>query len=35
MAWTHPPDQEAAGLKLVQEYGVQTSQLTDCSVCHL
>ena len=35
MAWTQPPDQEAAGMKLVQQYGVQTSQLTDCSVCHL
>ena len=35
MAWTPPPDQEAAGLKLVEQYGIQKSQLTDCSVCHL
>ena len=35
MSWTYPPDQEAAGLELVRQYGVQTSQLTDCSICHL
>ena len=35
MAWTPPVDQEAAGRKLVQQYGIQKSQLTDCSVCHL
>ncbi|MDP6984850.1 MAG: cytochrome c3 family protein [Candidatus Latescibacterota bacterium] len=33
--WTPPADQEAQGLKLVEEYDVRVSQLTDCSVCHL
>ena len=35
MKWVPPHDQTAAGLALVKEYKVQTSQLTDCSVCHL
>ena len=35
MKWVPPHDQTAAGLALVKEYQVQTSQLTDCSVCHL
>ena len=35
MGWTPPSDQEVVGRQLVEEYGVQTSQLTDCSVCHL
>ncbi len=33
--WTPPADQEAQGLRLVEEYDVRVSQLTDCSVCHL
>ncbi len=33
--WTPPPDQEAQGLRLVEEYDVRVSQLTDCSICHL
>ena len=35
MTWTPPADQERAGARLVEEYDVQVSQLTDCSVCHL
>ena len=35
MAWTPPSDQEVVGRRLVEKYGVQTSQLTDCSICHL
>ena len=35
MGWTPPSDQEVVGRRLVEQYGVQTSQLTDCSVCHL
>jgi hypothetical protein len=33
--WTPPADQEAQGLRLIEEYDVRVSQLTDCSVCHL
>jgi hypothetical protein len=29
-----PPDQEKLGEKLVKEYRVNKTQLTDCSVCH-
>lgn len=32
--WTPPADQLARGLELVQEYGIRTHQLQDCSVCH-
>ena len=32
MTWKPPPDHD--GRKLVAEYNVQTTQLTDCSVCH-
>ena len=35
VTWTPPADQERAGARLVEEYDVQVSQLTDCSVCHL
>jgi hypothetical protein len=34
MAYQPPADQEGLGQRLVAEYGVQTSQLTDCSICH-
>jgi hypothetical protein len=34
MDWKPGPDQLAAGRKLVNEYHVQTSQLTDCGICH-
>lgn len=34
VAWTPPADQVAQGRKLVQEYGIKTDQLTNCSVCH-
>lgn len=34
MSWQHPPDQLALGRRLVEEYDVHTSQLTDCSICH-
>jgi hypothetical protein len=34
MEWQPPPDQRAQGLKLVKEYHVNTTQLTDCSMCH-
>ena len=35
MQYTPPADQESLGRKLITKYGVQTSQLRDCSVCHL
>ena len=35
VTWSPPADQERAGARLVEEYDVQVSQLTDCSVCHL
>ena len=35
MLWHAPDDQDVQGPKLVKEYGVMTSQLTDCSICHL
>jgi len=34
MEWQPPRDQRAQGLKLVKEYHVNTTQLTDCSMCH-
>jgi tRNA(His) 5'-end guanylyltransferase len=34
MDWRPPPDQLAAGQKLVGEYHVNVTQLTDCSMCH-
>ena len=35
MQYSPPSDQQTLGKKLVAEYGVQTSQITDCSICHL
>ena len=35
VTWSPPADQERLGARLVEEYDVQVSQLTDCSVCHL
>ena len=34
MSWHSPTNQLAAGRELVSRYHVQTSQLTDCSLCH-
>ncbi len=34
MGWEAPADQAALGQQLVEEYGVHTDQLTDCSICH-
>lgn len=34
MTWTPPADQEDQGRKLVQQYHVNVSQLTNCSICH-
>ncbi len=34
MNYQYPADQESLGAQLVAEYGVQTSQLTNCSICH-
>ena len=34
MQYTPPADQEALGRQLVAEYHVQTSQLTNCAICH-
>ena len=34
MAWTQPPDQVAQGRRLLEEYHVDTSKLTNCSICH-
>lgn len=35
MSWRPPANQAEVGRQLVEEYGVRTSQLTNCSVCHL
>ena len=35
VTWSPPADQERIGPRLLEEYDVQVSQLTDCSVCHL
>ena len=35
VTWSPPADQERIGPRLVEDYDVQVSQLTDCSVCHL
>ncbi len=35
VTWSPPADQERIGPRLLKEYDVQVSQLTDCSVCHL
>ena len=32
MNWTPGPDHD--GADLVRQYGIQTVQLTDCSICH-
>ena len=34
MSWS-PTDQDELGRRLVEQYDVQTGQLTDCSICHL
>lgn len=34
MGYKPPVDQTVLGQRLVTEYGVDTQQLTDCSVCH-
>ncbi len=34
LAWKPPGDQEDLGRQLVEEYQIQTTQLTDCSICH-
>lgn len=34
MQWTPPRDQNAQGLKLIQQYQINTENLTDCSMCH-
>jgi hypothetical protein len=34
MTYSAPANQEALGRQLVAEYHVQTSQLTNCSICH-
>lgn len=33
-SWKEPPDQVTRGQQLLAAYHVQTSQLTNCSVCH-
>lgn len=34
MDWFPPADQAVAGQKLLAAYHIQTSQLTNCSICH-
>jgi hypothetical protein len=34
MDWTPPADQVARGQELLQQYHVDTSKLTNCSICH-
>jgi hypothetical protein len=34
LAWQAPKDQESKGEELVKQYHVNTTQLSDCSMCH-
>ena len=34
MGWQPPEDRQALGRRLIEEYGIQTENLTDCSICH-
>ena len=34
MAWQAPADQIAQGLRLIQEYKIDTTRLSNCYVCH-
>lgn len=34
MDWRPPPDQATRGKELLAFYGINKSQLTDCSICH-
>ncbi|MFW6058878.1 MAG: cytochrome c3 family protein [Phycisphaeraceae bacterium] len=34
MDWQPPPDREAMGRRLVEEYHIDTHGLTDCTACH-
>ena len=34
MDWHPPLDQEARGRELMQKYGINSYQITRCSVCH-
>jgi hypothetical protein len=34
MNYEYPANQETLGKSLVADYDVQTSQLTNCSICH-
>ncbi len=34
MTWQPPADQEIQRARLIETYQVNTTQLTDCSVCH-
>jgi cytochrome c553 len=34
MNWEEPADQLEQGRKLIQEYNIQVSRLTNCSICH-
>jgi hypothetical protein len=34
MNWTPPPDQIEQGRRLLEEYHVDTTKLTNCSICH-
>ena len=33
-SWTAPADAEESGRKLMADYHIETSHLTDCSICH-
>lgn len=33
-SWKHPADQKTEGVKLIHQYGVHTTHMTDCSTCH-
>jgi hypothetical protein len=34
MGWQPPKDREEMGRRLVEEYGIDTEILTNCSICH-
>ncbi|MFL6652593.1 MAG: cytochrome c3 family protein [Sulfurifustaceae bacterium] len=34
MEWQPPRDQDVRGRELIAAYGIDTTRLTDCSVCH-
>ncbi|MGA7616914.1 MAG: cytochrome c3 family protein [Thermoanaerobaculia bacterium] len=34
MTWEPPPNQIALGKRLIEKYGINVKQMTDCTMCH-